>query len=180
MSAHTRTQSSLSRRCALPAEPPRLPIVLDTREPYQPLPGSPLVTDFGGIVREALDTGDIALGNGLQHLCRIEAKWSLDDLVTCCTSERDRFSKCVRRLVGFPHRLMVVGGSMGQIETGQYFSKASPESILGSLAAWQSDGLPIALCGSRANAEREAARFLHVVIRRRWRELRSMVGAGQT
>ena len=149
--------------------PSDLTALIDTRE-QRPLDLSPLAMEPA-----TLDTGDYSLA-GLESLVRVERK-SLPDLVVCVGPERERFERELVRLRGFPHRLLVVEATWTDIEEHGYRSKTTPASVIGSLLAWMSDGVPVLMAGDHERAGKFVSRFLFTVARRRWRELRGLVQA---
>ena len=132
-------------------QPEDVTAVIDTREQL-PLDLAPLAT-----ATATLDTGDYSL-RGLEGLVRVERK-SLPDLVSCVGPERERFSRELVRLRGFPHRLLVVEATWENIEDHGYRSKTTPASVIGSLLAWMSDGIPVAMAGDHGRAGRFVSRI---------------------
>lgn len=156
-------------RRPIPAEldPADITCVVDTREQY-PFTLSPLRTVTG-----TLDTGDYSV-MGCESSIRVERK-SLDDLVSCCGGERERFDREIVRLLAFPARAVVVEASWAQLEQGGWRSKVTPQSVTGSVLSWISIGVPFIFAGDRAAADDAAARFLYIAARKRWREARGLV-----
>lgn len=154
----------------LPAslQPENVTAIVASRE-QQPLDLSPLRTVAG-----TLCTGDYSI-QGLEHVCRIERK-SLPDLIGCVGRERERFDREVQRLLAYPVRVLVVEASWPEIELGQWRGNVRPEQVIGSLLGWQAAGLSVHLCHDHERAGRHVARLLFTVARRRYRELRSLVG----
>ena len=150
---------------ALPAklDPSNVVAVVDTREQI-PLCLDPLRTELG-----TLATGDYAL-KGCDEI-RIERK-SLPDLLACCGVERERFEREIERLLAFRVRILLIESTWQEIEQGQWRSKISVESVIGSLLGWQASGLSIHMAGDHERAGRHAARMLYTVARRRYAELR--------
>jgi DNA excision repair protein ERCC-4 len=109
----------------------RLPVVVvDTRE-QTPLPIARLP-----VIRAGLYTGDYSVA-GLESLFAIERK-SIPDLVSCCAgSNRERFENELHRLRGFRFRRLLVIGTRGEIERGEYRSSIRPAAVLGTLAAFE-------------------------------------------
>ena len=162
-------------RNLLPAclAPENVVAICDTRE-QTPFNLSPLRLERG-----TLDTGDYALAS-CPDICRIERK-SLADLVGCVGSDRRRFEREVQRLLAYPVRILVVEATWGQIESHesecpQWFGKVTKESVIGSLLGWQAAGLSVHMAGDHEQAGRHAARILYTIAKRRYRELRSIVG----
>lgn len=88
-----------------------------------------------------LDTGDYSVKGLEKRFISIERK-SLDDLVQCVGSERERFEREIYRLLAFPCRLIVVEASWDEIMIGQWRSKVSPRSVIGSVQGWIDIGVP--------------------------------------
>jgi DNA excision repair protein ERCC-4 len=104
-------------------------IVVDTRE-QTPLVFSRLQSERG-----TLTSGDYSI-KGAQHLVAIERK-TIPDLINCCTSERERFEKELFRLRAYRFRRLLIIGTEEEIWAGRYRSSAKPQSIIGSLSAWE-------------------------------------------
>jgi DNA excision repair protein ERCC-4 len=164
--------------------------IIDTRE-QEPLDLAPLRTERG-----TLPTGDYSL-KGLEHVIAIERK-SLSDLLGCCGGERERFEKEIQRMLAYPCRVLVVEAHLNDIEQavadakGVYSyrylapvdgeikplyakSKVRPQSVTGSLLAWQTMGVPVIYSGTHAQAGIDVARLMFIAARRRWREARALV-----
>lgn len=159
----------------LPAklDPANVIAIIDSRE-QTPLDLEPLTT-----ITESLTTGDYALA-ACPDVCRIERK-SLQDLVACVGSERERFEREVQRLLAYPVRILVVESSWDAIESHepafpQWRGKVTREAVLGSLMGWQAKGVSIHMAGSHERAGRHVARLLFTVARRRYAELRALSG----
>ena len=151
---------------ALPSklDPSQVVAICDTRE-QNPLCLDPLQTEQG-----SLPTGDYTL-KGLEHHVCIERK-SLDDLLGCVGSDRERFEREVQRMLSYPVRVLLVEATWAEIEIGQWRSKLTPEHVIGSLLGWQASGISIHMAGDHARAGRHAARLLFTIARRRYAELR--------
>lgn len=158
-------------RSPIPAElpPEKVRVIGENREQHLwDLP--PLA-----MIRGTLQTGDYALAD-LPGVVAIERK-SLEDLVGCCGSSRERFEIELERLRGFPVRAVIVEASWADLLAGNWRSQISPASVTGSVLAWMSDGIPFLFAGSREAAQQAAARLLYLTARRRWRENRSLINA---
>ena len=153
-------------RTALPSklDPSSVVCVVDTREQL-PLCLDPLQVEVG-----TLQTGDYGL-RGCDEI-RIERK-SLPDLVACVGVERERFQREVKRLLAFRVRILLVESTWQEIELGQWRSKISVESVIGSLLGWAAMGIQLALVGTHERAGKFASRLLYTVANRRYRELRT-------
>lgn len=142
--------------------------LVDTRE-QTPLDLSPL-----SIESITLPTGDYSV-KGLESIVAVERK-SLDDLLGCIGRERERFDREVQRLLAYPVRVLVVESTWGEIDLGQWRSKITPEQVIGSLLAWEAMGLSVHLAGDHRRAGKHVARLLYQVAKKRYRELRALVG----
>jgi ERCC4-type nuclease len=159
----------------LPAklDPKNVVAIIDSREQ------TPLVLDPLQTVTSTLLTGDYSI-KGLEHIVVVERK-SLADLVGCVGSDRDRFEREVQRLLAYPIRVLVVESSWDVIESHepampQWRGKVTKESVIGSLLGWQAAGLSVHMAGDHSRAGKHVARLLFTVARRRYAELRSLVG----
>ena len=134
----------------IPVEPrpEQIIAVIDSREQC-PLDVSPLQSVTG-----TLTTGDYSI-EGLENIIAIERK-SLPDFLACVGGERGRFEREVQRLLAYPVRALVIETTWQQLEVGEWRSKVTPEAAIGSALGW----------------------LLFTCARRRWRELRALVGNG--
>ncbi|MBU4212491.1 MAG: ERCC4 domain-containing protein [Kiritimatiellae bacterium] len=109
----------------------RLPtVVIDTRE-QEPLPIRRLP-----VIRAGLYSGDYSVA-GLEVVFAVERK-RIDDLVGCCAgSNRERFEHELHRLRGMKFKRLLIIGTRSEIERGEYRSKITPASVLGTLAAFE-------------------------------------------
>lgn len=142
--------------------------LVDTRE-QNPLDLSPLQ-----VQPATLTTGDYTLA-GLESHVAVERK-SLDDLLGCIGRERERFDREVQRLLAYPVRVLVVESTWGEIDLGQWRSRVAPEAVIGSLLSWEAQGLSIHMAGDHRRAGKHVARLLYQVAKKRYRELRTLVG----
>jgi ERCC4-type nuclease len=149
-------------------KPESLVAICDTRE-QNPLDLAPLQVERG-----TLATGDYSI-RGLEHVIAIERK-SLDDLLSCCGCERERFEREVQRLLAYPVRALVVESTWGAVEIGQWRSRLSPAQVEASLLGWAAAGLPVLMAGDHERAGRMVARLLFIAARRRYREARELLG----
>uniref|UniRef100_A0A6M3JAL8 Putative nuclease n=1 Tax=viral metagenome TaxID=1070528 RepID=A0A6M3JAL8_9ZZZZ len=133
-----------------------LVVVVDDREklPWT-FAGVPGVTTRPGRLR----AGDYSV-EGLEGRVALERK-SLKDLVRTISVTRDRFFGELRLLAGYRYAAIVVEGSVEDVLSGRYDSDASPESVLGSVAAievgWR---VPVVWAGPRPVAQAYAALLL--------------------
>jgi ERCC4-type nuclease len=153
-------------RAHLDLRPEDLTIIIDTRE-QRPLDLA-LRTE-----RATLTTGDYSV-KGLEHLITAERK-SLDDLVSCVGQNRERFERTVQRMLAYEARLIVVEAPLAALEVGEWRAQVTPSSVQGSVAKWQSQGLPILFADNRQRAALHLARWLYVAARERWRRLQSFI-----
>ena len=159
----------------LPAklDPKNVIAIIDSRE-QNALNLEPLTA-----VTSTLPTGDYSV-RGLEHVVAIERK-SLQDLVACVGSDRERFDREVQRLLAYPVRILVVESSWDAIESHepinpQWRGKVTREAVLGSLMGWQAAGLSVHMAGDHQRAGKHVARMLYTVARRRYAELRALSG----
>ena len=80
-----------------------------------------------------LETGDYSLAN-LESQVAIERK-SIDDLIACLTTERDRFERELQRGRSLDYFALVIEGSLMDLANGNYRSEMSPKAALQSLFA---------------------------------------------
>jgi DNA excision repair protein ERCC-4 len=154
----------------LPAEPKVEDIlaIVDKRE-QRPLDLSPLQ-----IVKGTLATGDYSVV-GLESVVAVERK-SLGDLLCCVGTDRPRFNRQVKRMLGFPCRILVVETSWAEMEAGAWRQKITPACAIGTLLGIMAHGLPVALVNDHEQCGQYVARFLFICARRRWREARALLG----
>jgi DNA excision repair protein ERCC-4 len=123
-------------------------LIIDTREqaPYS-FAGFPVETERG-----TLATGDYALA-GFEDRCAIERK-ALDDLVGCLMQGRDHFERELMRASSFDFFAVVVEGSVSDVLGQRYQSRAKPNSIIQSVAAFSVRyRVPFLWCGGRECGE---------------------------
>lgn len=121
--------------------------------------------------RIKLDTADYSVC-GLTHLIAVERK-SIDDLLMCAGRERERFERCIQRMLGYETRVLVVEASWADLERGEWRSTLNPSQVIGSVCGWIAQGIPVVMAGNREAAARYVSRILFVAARRRWRELQA-------
>ena len=104
------------------------------------------------IIRAGLPTGDYSLP-GLEGCVALERK-SLDDLVGCLTTGRERFERELARAAGLDVFAVIVEASMEDMARGRYRSKMKPHAALQSVLAFQVRyRAPFLWAGSREGAE---------------------------
>lgn len=130
-------------------------VLVDTSEQV------PWTFDEQGITttRTSLETGDYSLP-GYETRVAIERK-SLDDWVGTVMRERGRFYRELERLRTFEFSCVIIEGSLRQIMSQNYKSRAEPKSVLGFIAEISvAQRVPVYLGGSRAEAQLLAGAFL--------------------
>lgn len=135
---------------------PRL--IIDTRE-QRPYEFQRFTDRFESIERAALVAGDYSL-EGMTKNIAIERK-SLQDLVSTLTAGRDRFKRELARLQVFDYKCIVIEATLKEVSMPYSFSKASPNSILGSIDALEMTyGVPFKFYDNRALAEERIVSLL--------------------
>jgi len=81
-----------------------------------------------------LPTGDYSLQGG-QHLIAIERK-SVDDLIACLTSGRERFERELYRGRALDYFALVIEASLSDLSNGRYKSEMNPRAAIQSLLAF--------------------------------------------
>jgi ERCC4-type nuclease len=135
-------------------------ILLDTREP-DPHPWARHLPEGWRIVRGTLETGDIALAR-LPEGVVIERK-TPSDLAGCIGASRERFERELRRGRYVGRFLIVVEGSLSDVQRAA--RGIHPNSISGTLASWAVRFCPIIFAGSTAGAADFAFRALASQVR---------------
>jgi DNA excision repair protein ERCC-4 len=110
-------------------------ILIDTREqkPYSFSTQTETAT---------LPTGDYSIA-GAESLIAIERK-SLDDLVSCLTSGRERFERELHRGKALDYFALVIEASLPDLSNGRYRSKMNPRAAIQSLLTFSVRyGLPV-------------------------------------
>ncbi|QCC48116.1 ERCC4 domain-containing protein [Halobellus limi] len=128
-----------------------LVIVVDTREqtPWK-FDGYPV-----RVKRAKLDTGDYSV-HGFEDIFAIERK-SLDDLVNTTVNGRDRFQDELIRGNKLAEFDVYIESSKADLKAGNYYSQAHPNSIIGSINAWErTHSADFYFTGSRDAAEARA------------------------
>lgn len=151
-----------SRRAASISSGPRPRIIVDTREKL-----ALSFSDAVDVERATLPTGDYSVA-GCTDLVTVERK-SLADLVACVGRERERFEAELRRLEAFPVRALVIECTPLEVQAHAYRSLISPQSVLGSVVAWQVDRLLPVLWAGNAHL---AAWMVERILLRVWRRQR--------
>jgi len=120
-----------------------------------------------------LETGDYSLAN-LESQVAIERK-SIDDLIACLTTERDRFERELQRGRSLDYFALVIEGSLMDLANGNYRSEMSPKAALQSLFAFSIRfRLPIWFAENRAHGQRVTESLLQkyaASVEWRWKQL---------
>lgn len=118
-----------------------------------------------------LISGDYSIA-GSELDFTVERK-TLNDLVSSLTQNRDRFTREMERLRGYRFKRLLVIGTEEQIAKGEYFSKANPKAILGSLRTFEARyDVPVTFEPTPARAARRVEIWVHYYCR----ELRLKAG----
>lgn len=139
-----------------------LAIVVDTRErrPFS----------YPGAVRGTLRVGDYSVA-GFEARIALERK-SFDDLVGCCTHDRDRFERQVQRLGSLEYGALVIEEDQAAILAGHDLSHVDPASVLNTLISWSVRyRVPVWLCSGRERARATVYRLLWHFVRAATREI---------
>lgn len=128
---------------------PRL--LVDSRE-QRPYEFARFADRFSGIERRKLLAGDYSVA-GLETKVAIERK-SLPDLVQTVIHGRQRFKAELAKLHEYDYAAVVVEASMRAIASPYSFSKANPQSVVGSIQSFSMVyGVHFVLCDDRVHAE---------------------------
>ena len=85
----------------------------------------------------------------------------LSDLIGCITVGRARFVRELERASYLCRFWVVIEATLDQIENGRYRSKVNPESVLGSVAAWENRfNVRFVFAGNRQTGQRTTERLL--------------------
>lgn len=150
-------------------DPAILTLRIDQQEKH-PICAAPMQTEFCH-----LSVGDYAL-QGIPETDASAERKSEPDLLVCLASERDRFVRQVQRLMGCRHRVLVVESTWERLSAGDWRSKITPQSVIGSLVGLMADGLPIALVGDHEQAGKFITRWFYLLANRRLQESRGLLG----
>ncbi len=122
----------LAERGGTQLKAPRGVVLVDTRE-QMPFDFSRFAAWFSGVEKKALALGDYSVA-GLEEACVVERK-NLDDLIRSFTAERSLFVDRLRRMISYPHRLLVITATLSQIKSPYPHSGTNPNWIVQSLIA---------------------------------------------
>ena len=91
---------------------------------------------------------------------------SLSDLIGSLTSGRERFMKECEQLEKFRFRAILVEADQRTVETGDYISSATPQSVVASIDAIRVRmGIHVIFCGSHAGAAIQLERLVRQYLR---------------
>ena len=146
-----------------------LPVVLvDTRE-KNPFSFNRFKGWFTAIEQKALKLGDYSIV-GMEEICVVERK-DLSDLVHSLTTDRAVFVERLRRMSQYPHRLLVITSSWGEVKGKYSFSGVNPNQITQSLiAALAGLNVPFLCTETHELGEELVASYLYQVFLYRWLE----------
>jgi ERCC4-type nuclease len=151
----------LAERGGTQLKTPKPVLLVDTRE-QNPLDYSRFTEWFAGIERKALALGDYSV-TGLEDVCVVERK-DLTDLVHSLTTERSVFIARVRRMAGYPHRLLVITAAVSQVKPPYAISAVDPNRILQSLiAVLAGTGVPFLCTETHELGEEVVASYLYQI-----------------
>ena len=137
--------------------------IIDTREQR------PVTLEFKkGLVMQSepgtLYTGDYSL-KGFENLVAIERK-SVDDLMGCIGTHRERFEREIIRLKGYEVKAIVVESTLLKSARGDYRSRVNTSAAIGTLMGWIAEGIPIVMADNHKRAGVFIARMLYITARR--------------
>jgi len=137
-------------------------ITVDTREPadggWEPYFTVP-------VMRAKLDTGDYSIV-GCEEWIAVERK-SLDDLISCLTTSRERFTEELRRAQRIRDFYVIIEGLYADLLRGNYHSRMNPRSAWASVIAMQQRfGIPFLFAGTT----RIGAQLCESILTRWYRE----------
>lgn len=144
-------------------------VVCDSRE-QNALDLDPFRCEVAGLA-----TGDYSVKN-LEHKICVERK-SLADLTQSLGRERERFDKEMQRILAYPHRCLVIEGTLEDVVAHKYQSRIHPSAVLSSLMGYASHGIPFVFCGSREQMSDLVKRFLFLSAQRIWQSSLDFVEA---
>jgi ERCC4-type nuclease len=158
----------LAARGGTQLKTPKPVLLVDTRE-QNPLDCSRFTGWFAGIERKALALGDYSVA-GLEDVCVVERK-GLSDLVHSLTTDRPVFISRVRRMAGYPHRLLVITAALSQVKSPYAYSAVDPNRVMQSLiAVLAGTGVPFLCTETHELAEEVVASYLYQIHLYHWLE----------
>ena len=139
-------------------QPVKPTIIVDTRE-QTPYSFERFRSDFATVDRGALMSGDYSL-KGFETNIQIERK-SLQDLVNTIIHNRQRFVMELIRLHQAEFSCVIIEASHREIASPYSFSKARPNSVVGSIQSFMVHyQVPFYAAGDRTAAEEMTVGFL--------------------
>lgn len=78
--------------------------------------------------------------------------------------------------MAFPVKVLLVESTWPEIEGGGWRGSVTSSQVEGSLLGWAARGLQVELVGDHERAGQFASRLLYTLARRRYQELRSLLG----
>ena len=158
----------LAERGGTQVKVPRGVVLVDTRE-QRPFEFSRFEGWFSGVEHKALALGDYSVA-GLEETCVVERK-NLDDLIRSFTAERSVFVDRLRRMISYPHRLLVITATLSQIKSPYPHSGTNPNWIVQSLIALLAGlHLPFVTTENHELGEEIVASYLYQVHLYHWLE----------
>lgn len=131
--------------------PPPLTILIDTREPFAQAYSFEAFEPAPATIRRKLPEGDYSIA-GLEALIAVERK-TLDDLAGSITKDRFWAEMERARSGGYRRFLLLVEGSIADVQAHRYAGGVHPRSILGATFALHSGaGIPTIWAGDRQGA----------------------------
>jgi len=159
----------LAERGGTQLKTPKPVLLVDTRE-QRPLDCSRFAGWFAGIEKRTLKLGDYSIA-GLEDECVVERK-DLPDLAHSLTTDRSVFVSRLRRMAGYPHRLLVITTALSQVKSPYKFSAVDPNRITQSLiAVLAGAGVPFLCTETHDLAEEVVASYLYQVHLYHWLEM---------
>lgn len=137
-------------------------MLIDTREQHA------LLLDPMKTERATLTTGDYTVKGFERKIC-IERK-SIPDLTQSLGRERERFDKEMMRILAYPHRVLMIEGSLDNIIRQEYISRIDPNAVMSSLMGYMSHQIPVFFCGNRDQMSDLIRRFVYISVQRIWND----------
>lgn len=120
-----------------------------------------------------LPTGDYSLEGG-KDLIAIERK-SVDDLISCLTSGRERFERELYRSRSLDYFALVIEASLSDLSNGRYRSEMLPKAAIQSLLAFSIRyGLPVFFVENRRYGARVTESLLLKYAREMEKKLKAL------
>ena len=100
----------------------------------------------------------------LRKIVTVERK-SLPDFVACCGRDRARFEKEMLAIRGYKHKLIICEFTLNEVFEAKYRSKIKPQSVLGSIARWNTYGIQFLFAENPTQASWLVAKYLELIAR---------------